>query len=126
VKRLSPKGSPGWGRPFTGRNGRTFAQHKAETSVRGKWGSRMSTVLTTRERDRIDAYWRAANHLSAGQIYLHDNPLLREPLSMPACTAWPPAKSAYPTIEIWWKGNFVPRATSMPLWSIGSTRVVRL
>jgi hypothetical protein len=66
----------------------------------------MSTVLTTRERDRIDAYWRAANHLSAGQIYLHDNPLLREPLSMPACTAWPPAKSAYPTIEIWWKGNF--------------------
>ncbi|HEY6322391.1 MAG TPA: phosphoketolase family protein [Thermoanaerobaculia bacterium] len=29
---------------------------------------------------RIDAYWRAANYLSAGQIYLFDNPLLREPL----------------------------------------------
>ncbi|MGI5330567.1 phosphoketolase family protein [Actinomadura nitritigenes] len=28
----------------------------------------------------IDAYWRAANYLSAGQIYLLDNPLLREPL----------------------------------------------
>jgi xylulose-5-phosphate/fructose-6-phosphate phosphoketolase len=28
----------------------------------------------------IDAYWRAANYLSVGQIYLHDNPLLREPL----------------------------------------------
>jgi len=28
----------------------------------------------------IDAYWRAANYLAVGQIYLHDNPLLREPL----------------------------------------------
>src|SRR5665213_3331484 len=31
---------------------------------------------------RIDAYWRAANYLSVGQIYLHDNPLLREPLQL--------------------------------------------
>src|SRR5438270_10952831 len=30
--------------------------------------------------DRIDGYWRAANYLSVGQIYLLDNPLLREPL----------------------------------------------
>ncbi len=29
---------------------------------------------------QIDAYWRAANYLSVGQIYLYDNPLLREPL----------------------------------------------
>src|SRR5689334_10804826 len=29
---------------------------------------------------KIDAYWRAANYLSVGQIYLYDNPLLREPL----------------------------------------------
>src|SRR2546427_10203482 len=28
----------------------------------------------------IDAYWRAANYLSVGQIYLLDNPLLKEPL----------------------------------------------
>ena len=28
----------------------------------------------------LDAYWRAANYLTVGQIYLHDNPLLREPL----------------------------------------------
>ncbi|MFD7660946.1 hypothetical protein ACFV4N_43835, partial [Actinosynnema sp. NPDC059797] len=28
----------------------------------------------------VDAYWRAANYLSAGQIYLLDNPLLTEPL----------------------------------------------
>ena len=31
---------------------------------------------------RIDAYWRAANYLSVGQIYLLDNPLLREPLTL--------------------------------------------
>ena len=28
---------------------------------------------------RIDTWWRAANYLSVGQIYLLDNPLLREP-----------------------------------------------
>ena len=31
---------------------------------------------------KMDAYWRAANYLSVGQIYLYDNPLLREPLSL--------------------------------------------
>ncbi|MCA9172083.1 MAG: phosphoketolase, partial [Planctomycetales bacterium] len=30
---------------------------------------------------KMDAYWRAANYLSVGQIYLYKNPLLREPLS---------------------------------------------
>jgi len=32
--------------------------------------------------DLIDKYWRAANYLSVGQIYLYDNPLLKEPLSI--------------------------------------------
>src|SRR5690242_15801355 len=31
--------------------------------------------------DHLDGYWRAANYLSVGQIYLLDNPLLREPLA---------------------------------------------
>jgi hypothetical protein len=31
---------------------------------------------------KMDAYWRAANYLSVGQIYLCDNPLLREPLAL--------------------------------------------
>jgi xylulose-5-phosphate/fructose-6-phosphate phosphoketolase len=35
---------------------------------------------TTGELDAIDRYWRAANYLAAAQIYLLDNPLLREPL----------------------------------------------
>ena len=36
--------------------------------------------LSAEALGRIDAYWRAANYLSVGQIYLRDNPLLREPL----------------------------------------------
>lgn len=31
---------------------------------------------------KIDAYWRAANYLSVGQIYLYDNPLLKQPLDL--------------------------------------------
>jgi xylulose-5-phosphate/fructose-6-phosphate phosphoketolase len=31
---------------------------------------------------KMDAYWRAANYLSVGQIYLYDNPLLKEPLRL--------------------------------------------
>jgi xylulose-5-phosphate/fructose-6-phosphate phosphoketolase len=36
----------------------------------------------TEELRKLDAYWRAANYLSVGQIYLLDNPLLREPLQV--------------------------------------------
>jgi xylulose-5-phosphate/fructose-6-phosphate phosphoketolase len=36
--------------------------------------------LSPTDLARIDAWWRAANYLSVGQIYLLDNPLLREPL----------------------------------------------
>jgi xylulose-5-phosphate/fructose-6-phosphate phosphoketolase len=39
-------------------------------------------TLTPELRDRIDAYWRAANYLSVGQIYLYDNPLLKRPLAL--------------------------------------------
>ncbi len=39
-------------------------------------------ALTTDELAKIDAYWRAANYLSVGQIYLMANPLLREPLTL--------------------------------------------
>ena len=39
-------------------------------------------ALSDEELDRIDAYWRAANYLSVGQIYLLANPLLREPLTL--------------------------------------------
>jgi xylulose-5-phosphate/fructose-6-phosphate phosphoketolase len=41
----------------------------------------MPEALPAEELTTIDAWWRAANYLSVGQIYLLDNPLLREPLS---------------------------------------------
>src|SRR6185312_6029899 len=47
-------------------------------------GSRGETTvepLSDAEVRLLDAYWRAANYLSVGQIYLLANPLLREPLS---------------------------------------------
>jgi xylulose-5-phosphate/fructose-6-phosphate phosphoketolase len=42
----------------------------------------MADVLSPQEVDGIHAYWRAANYLSVGQIYLLDNPLLTEPLTL--------------------------------------------
>src|SRR5438094_2332817 len=36
--------------------------------------------LSSEELSVLDRWWRAANYLSVGQIYLYDNPLLREPL----------------------------------------------
>jgi xylulose-5-phosphate/fructose-6-phosphate phosphoketolase len=42
----------------------------------------VSRPLSDAELLRIDAWWRAANYLSVGQIYLLDNPLLREPLRL--------------------------------------------
>ena len=40
-------------------------------------------TLTPESSALMDAYWRAANYLSVGQIYLLDNPLLRRPLTLP-------------------------------------------
>jgi xylulose-5-phosphate/fructose-6-phosphate phosphoketolase len=42
---------------------------------------RSAHPLEPDELRRVHAYWRAANYLSVGQIYLLDNPLLREPLT---------------------------------------------
>ncbi len=43
---------------------------------------RLPTEATAEELRRMDAYWRAANYLAVGQIYLYDNPLLRAPLTL--------------------------------------------
>jgi xylulose-5-phosphate/fructose-6-phosphate phosphoketolase len=45
------------------------------------WASRADVSLDDDALASIDAFWRAANYLSVGQIYLLDNPLLREPLT---------------------------------------------
>ena len=50
-----------------------------ETAVKATF---QEQPLSAEELRRINAYWRAANYLSVGQIYLLDNPLLREPLTL--------------------------------------------
>jgi xylulose-5-phosphate/fructose-6-phosphate phosphoketolase len=42
----------------------------------------MKKPLSPELLDRMHAYWRAANYLSVGQIYLYDNPLLKQPLKL--------------------------------------------
>ena len=53
---------------------RAFDDHDTAT--------RRQPALGSDELRRINAYWRAANYLSVGQIYLYDNPLLREKLTL--------------------------------------------
>src|SRR5437879_1356269 len=43
---------------------------------------RPTATLSAKEVAAMDAYWRAANYLSVGQIYLLDNPLLKQPLTL--------------------------------------------
>jgi XFP N-terminal domain len=50
--------------------------------------------LFAEELRKIHAYWRAANYLSVGQIYLMDNPLLKEPLSLKHVKTRTPAGSS--------------------------------
>jgi xylulose-5-phosphate/fructose-6-phosphate phosphoketolase len=59
----------------TARGARTHTQHAAAESEAG-------AGPTPELLRRMDAYFRAANYLSVGQIYLMDNPLLREPLKL--------------------------------------------
>ncbi len=42
----------------------------------------MTSPLSPEDLRKMNAYWRAANYLSVGQIYLYDNPLLKEPLKL--------------------------------------------
>jgi xylulose-5-phosphate/fructose-6-phosphate phosphoketolase len=45
------------------------------------WSRRVPRDLARETLEQLNAWWRAANYLSVGQIYLLDNPLLREPLT---------------------------------------------
>jgi xylulose-5-phosphate/fructose-6-phosphate phosphoketolase len=51
------------------------------TTTRKPWQTADSTPLGAEEVTQIDRWWRAANYLSVGQIYLLSNPLLRTPLA---------------------------------------------
>src|SRR5262249_28476041 len=72
-----------------GKRSRRAAEHTLRPSdptpirtVGGRQRPPTSPDVDSRRVDtiKIDAWWRAANYLSVGQIYLLDNPLLREPL----------------------------------------------
>ncbi|ROR97415.1 xylulose-5-phosphate/fructose-6-phosphate phosphoketolase [Salana multivorans] len=52
-----------------------------DSSTATGWRYRPATPLDDTTLHRIDRWWRAANYLSVGQIYLLDNPLLRTPLT---------------------------------------------
>ena len=41
-----------------------------------------TNTLSPELLSKMDAYWRAANYLAVGQIYLYDNPLLKRPLTL--------------------------------------------
>src|SRR5215470_3726160 len=69
------------------RNVRIIGSQRKKVSANGErraHGTARSTTkdapLSRDELNKIDAYWRAANYLSVGQIYLYDNPLLKKPL----------------------------------------------
>ncbi|MGA8241795.1 MAG: hypothetical protein WB818_14580, partial [Desulfobacterales bacterium] len=49
-----------------------------ETEEMNKTGKPLSPDLL----QKMNAYWRATNYLSVGQIYLYDNPLLKRPLTL--------------------------------------------
>jgi xylulose-5-phosphate/fructose-6-phosphate phosphoketolase len=51
-----------------------------QATIEGELTGMPPNPLSAEELRKINAYWRAANYLSVGQIYLYDNPLLAEPL----------------------------------------------
>src|SRR5215469_14483278 len=57
----------------------TTSQKQKETETK-KDSAPVKGPLSADQLRKMDAWWRAANYLSIGQIYLYDNPLLKEPL----------------------------------------------
>ena len=55
------------------------ASNKQELNLKT---TKKTNTLTPELLHKMNAYWRAANYLSVGQIYLYDNPLLKEPLKL--------------------------------------------
>src|SRR5579859_5401361 len=53
-----------------------------EQAISARQAETKQTPLSAEEIQKMQAYWRAANYLSVGQIYLKDNPLLERPLTI--------------------------------------------
>jgi xylulose-5-phosphate/fructose-6-phosphate phosphoketolase len=61
---------------------RIFTDPGLALVVDNPWMAGSAGPLSDEQLRALDGYWRAANYLSVGQIYLLDNPLLREPLTI--------------------------------------------
>jgi xylulose-5-phosphate/fructose-6-phosphate phosphoketolase len=61
---------------------RSCGRHPANPRPRATIATPTGNTLAPDLLRKMDAYWRAANYVSVGQIYLYDNPLLREPLTL--------------------------------------------
>ena len=62
--------------------------HETPEAVGKEESLKGSTTLAPELLRKMNAYWRAANYLSVGQIYLYDNPLLKEPLNLSMLSRW--------------------------------------
>ena len=86
-KRLSGQGGRGCLRPGQGfrRDQAGRRGHHRLLAARSRREGRMMKTHSDTDAEllrKLDAYWRAANYLSVGQIYLYDNPLLKRPLAL--------------------------------------------
>src|SRR5262249_7389412 len=84
-RKSAPMGKAGMARK---RSIGIMAANRKKVSANGARRTRGTAPSTRKDRplsrdelNKIDAYWRAANYLSVGQIYLYDNPLLKKPLT---------------------------------------------
>ena len=66
---------------FVGYENHLLTRRDARLDDRDPLEAMMANALSDNELGLIDAYWRAANYLSVGQIYLYDNPLLKQSLT---------------------------------------------
>src|SRR6516225_8650916 len=69
------------GTTIENRDGLTASAVEGPSMTKKRKEAIMANALSERERTLMDAYWRAANYLSVGQIYLYDNPLLKRSLT---------------------------------------------
>ena len=56
--------------------------HETPEALSQEDSLKITNTLTPEQLRKMNAYWRAANYVSVGQIYLYENPLLKEPLTL--------------------------------------------
>jgi xylulose-5-phosphate/fructose-6-phosphate phosphoketolase len=62
--------------------------HETPESLNNEESLKTANTLSPELLHKMNAYWRAANYVSVGQIYLYKNPLLKEPLTRRGTRPW--------------------------------------